>query len=465
MWAVAGNNPPLDCGMNHLLAGSIPKFLAEIRNQNGEKYKSSTITNIYAGLNRYLAKEMDPNIDLYSSPEFQKCYDTVDGLIRKLQRSEDPQKKQAQWVTPEKENQLWDMKVLGDDEPLKLVRTLLFMCGKYFGIRGGDELRNVRQNCFSFIMKENGEMNVIYTENLSKCVHGGLSKRNGPKVVTHTDIDVKERYSFTSVFTKYTDKLPEGVDLANAMWFRARTDTRAQGPWYYNTPMGKNTLQVVVKTIMGEVGFGSGYTNHSLRVTTVNTLSDKGYSDSDIMRRTGHRSATTVAGYRREANVRGMSSALSEPARAASAAASREIAAQPSEQESARIKPPLNQEERHFSNDFIQQCALSLLQDDFCEEDMETTHDETQYEAQFSLNVTQMIADNVDPSVTSCAKMTITNIVIPANKRLLVSYEANKLKCKGGLEMAALNIKETDKGVNTVLSLSPDLEVHLAVKL
>ena len=133
-------------------------------------------------------------------------------------------------------------------------------------------------------MKENGsEMDVIYTGNLSQCVHGGLSKRNAPKVATHTDLDVKARYSFTSVFTKYTDKLPKDVNMTAAMWFRARKDVKEHEPWYYNAPMGKNTLQAFVKNMMAEVGIYSGYTNHSLRVTTVNTLADKGFSDSEIM--------------------------------------------------------------------------------------------------------------------------------------------------------------------------------------
>ena len=46
--------PPLECGISELLARSIPRFLCEIRTIKGKDYKSDTIKNIYAALNRYL---------------------------------------------------------------------------------------------------------------------------------------------------------------------------------------------------------------------------------------------------------------------------------------------------------------------------------------------------------------------------------------------------------------------------
>ena len=59
-----------------------------------------------------------------------------------MQRTEDPQIKQAQYVDNKHEQKFWEEHILGDDEPMKLVKTLLFMCGKYFGIRGGEEQHN-----------------------------------------------------------------------------------------------------------------------------------------------------------------------------------------------------------------------------------------------------------------------------------------------------------------------------------
>ena len=67
-----------------------------------------------------------------------------------MQKTENPQKNQAQHVDPEIERQLWEHGKLDDDEPFMLIYTLQLMCGKYLGIRGGDELRSVRCSCLAF---------------------------------------------------------------------------------------------------------------------------------------------------------------------------------------------------------------------------------------------------------------------------------------------------------------------------
>ena len=142
MWSKEGGHPPLDCGLTYLVACAVPKFCAEIRKPDGTKYKASTIQNIFSGLSRYYVNEIDPAMSFFQAPEFKKCYATVDGLIREMQKTEDPKINKAKNISNVEENKLWENNILGDDEPMKLVKTLLFMCGKYFGIRGGDELRN-----------------------------------------------------------------------------------------------------------------------------------------------------------------------------------------------------------------------------------------------------------------------------------------------------------------------------------
>lgn len=48
---------PLDCGLLAILNTSIPKFVVEIRKQNGEKYKWTSLNNIYFGMYLYNVKE------------------------------------------------------------------------------------------------------------------------------------------------------------------------------------------------------------------------------------------------------------------------------------------------------------------------------------------------------------------------------------------------------------------------
>ena len=63
---------------------------------------------------------------------------------------------------------------------------------------------------------------------------------------------------------------------------------------------------------MNEAGCRGNFSNHSLRTTTVNRMIDAGFSDGEIMNRTGHRSSTTIAKYHsiNETNAAAASSAL-----------------------------------------------------------------------------------------------------------------------------------------------------------
>jgi hypothetical protein len=84
------------------------------------------------------------------------------------------------------------------------------MTGKFFGLRGGDELRNVRCDNFTFESLLEGEkIPIIFTENQSKTNQPGLSGAvktlvRGPHVE-----DTNNPYSFTQIFDFYLKKLPK----------------------------------------------------------------------------------------------------------------------------------------------------------------------------------------------------------------------------------------------------------------
>lgn len=105
----------------------------------------------------------------------------------------------------------------------------------------------------------------------------------------------------------YTQRLPKNADLTRRLWYKPKPhpDTEV---WYWGIPIGERTLGTFVKDMMTEAGLHvsvGNFTNHSLRVSTVNRLRDEGCSDGDIMKLTGHRSSTTMASYRGVSEVNG----------------------------------------------------------------------------------------------------------------------------------------------------------------
>ena len=129
--------------------------------------------------------------------------------------------------------------------------------------------------------------------------------------------------------------------------------------------MGINSFSTFVKNMLAGIGVNEGFTNHSLKVTTVNTLADHGFSDSNIMRSTGHRSAT-VSGYRRSVNIDRMSEALSAPATAASAAIVVEESSNARKSKDNRTySSPLSSQEKEMCSEAVASCGDSLFIDEF----------------------------------------------------------------------------------------------------
>ena len=84
---------------------------------------------------------------------------------------------------------------------------------------------------------------------------------------------------------KYLSLLP---DKAAAFYCRPNLAPMANSPWYYNMPVGANTLANMLPRICKEAGT-TLYTNHSIRATTIQQLSDAGLEAREIMSVSGHR--------------------------------------------------------------------------------------------------------------------------------------------------------------------------------
>ena len=88
-------------------------------------------------------------------------------------------KRQAEPLTEEEEERLWQTGQLGDHSPQALVDTMLFMHGIYFALRSGQEHRNLHFEPAQVELVDNpGERAYLrYSEDISKNNPGGLKGR------------------------------------------------------------------------------------------------------------------------------------------------------------------------------------------------------------------------------------------------------------------------------------------------
>ena len=91
---------------------------------------------------------------------------------------------QANFITEEQENYLWENGFLGSDNAELLCHTLVWDFGIQFALRAGQEHRNLRfqTSQLSLQLDESGHEFLQYMEDISKTNNGGVShlriKRN-----------------------------------------------------------------------------------------------------------------------------------------------------------------------------------------------------------------------------------------------------------------------------------------------
>ena len=149
-------NPDLPCPESILtslpprkeeLSKFLTIFIAETRNQNGEKYPPRTVYALLSGIIRSMVAEnpqYHPNFLCKSDPAFKTFHTAMDNLFKKLKSDGvGADAKHTEAISAEEEKQLWESGVLNVSTPTGLLRAVFYMCGKCFCLRGGLEHRNL----------------------------------------------------------------------------------------------------------------------------------------------------------------------------------------------------------------------------------------------------------------------------------------------------------------------------------
>lgn len=248
---------------------------------------------------RYIRKNCGkPEIDVCKDPQFDDFRSSLDAEMKRLQASGvGSARKQAEPLTLEEEELLWEKKLLGDHSPKALLNTMVFMNGLYFALCSGNEHRQLRHNPCQIQSIENpGEQPYLrYTEDVSKNHPGGLKgRKQKPKIVLHHSNEENPNRCFVRLFKLYCPA--ERPD--NAFYLSPLTKPKEQC-WFSRTPLGHNTLKNVVKRMCEMAGISGYETNHSLRATTATRLYSEGIDEQLVMERTGHRSIEGIRSSKR----------------------------------------------------------------------------------------------------------------------------------------------------------------------
>ena len=259
-----------------------------------------TLHHIIAGLMRHLRWNGHP-VDLFRDTAFHDFQATLDAEMKCIQSlGIGVQKRQAEIITEEEEEIMWQKGLLGDSSPQVLLDTMVYCCGLYFALRSGCEHRRLRNTpCQIQLVERIGERAYLeYTEDLSKNHPGGLKGHKiKPKVVRHhANVDYPER-CFVRLFKWYRELCP--ADAPPHAFYLQPAKKPTNTSWFSNRPLGHNQLGKTLTRQCSSAGIHGYKTKHSLRATSTSRLYQAGVDEQLVMERTGHRSLEGVRSYKR----------------------------------------------------------------------------------------------------------------------------------------------------------------------
>ena len=270
-------------------------FIAEVKKVNGSDYPGKTLYQLAVSIQRFLV-EGGLNWKLVDGPDFKNFRVVLDNIMK--ERAKDNignTKRQANMISFDCEEYLWDKGFLGEHEPNILRNTVLFMIGINCGLRAGDEHYDLRRDSpdkpsqFSFQRNEKGQRCVVYTEDtVTKTNDGGLGHMRKDRKIVWIYPSLNVNRCPVRLIDKYLSLCPEvGPKSKNNFYLRSLEKINP-AQWYGNRVLGINAIRKTVTTMLKDAKLDGFFTNHSLRRSGTTRLFQAGIDRKIIKEFTGH---------------------------------------------------------------------------------------------------------------------------------------------------------------------------------
>ena len=249
------------------LSFALSRFVREVKKINGEDYPPNMVRELVIMIQTHL-HENGLYWHLLEHAELVNLWNVVDNTMKERHAMGLGVKKSACVISLEHENKLFESGQLGDDEPLKLLRTVMYMIGMHCALRGGVEHNNLRRPGFSpqinVEVDERGVERLVYCEDpLQKTNQGGLiCKGMSKKVFVYAASD--PRRCPIRIYKKYIGLLPQSRNCRK-LYLRVKKRI-VPNNWYCDEPYGVNKIKSTVKDICSNIGVEGKFTNQNIWV-------------------------------------------------------------------------------------------------------------------------------------------------------------------------------------------------------
>ena len=188
---------------------------------------------------------------------------------------------QAEVISLDYENTLWERNILSEDSPDRLRNTVLYLLGVNCTLRAGDEHYMLRRpgGCttsqLSFEFNSDGDKCIVYREdNMTKTNRGGLKDMKKECKVVWIKPNVNVNRCAMQLIGKYLSLLPLEGEKPN-LYLQS---LKRPKPYccYSTSPVGINRIRKTVGEMLRNAGLDGFFTNHSLCRTCATRLFQAG---------------------------------------------------------------------------------------------------------------------------------------------------------------------------------------------
>ncbi|KAJ8311438.1 hypothetical protein KUTeg_010793 [Tegillarca granosa] len=239
----------------------LSQFYREARQENGEKYRKSSLYAIRHGLKRHLSSW---SIDLTHDGDFKESNKTFSLVTRDLKKEYGDVKH----YPPISQDDLTKLyRYFGDlNNSERLQEKVYFDLVIHFGRRGLESFHKLKVSNFAVEQDTDGRDYVCMTPNLSSTNHR-----------LDDDASARPMYSIpgdnlcpVKSFVEYKKKLNSTCDRL------FQRPSKKGLKWYAAIPLGHNSVSQMMPNLSVKVGLSKRYSNHSLRATSDHVRESQG---------------------------------------------------------------------------------------------------------------------------------------------------------------------------------------------
>ena len=270
-------------------------FIPEVTKRDGDLYPGPTLYQIIVAIQKHLNVNRI-KWELVTGHYFLDVRTVLDNVMKeRTALNLGVNKKQANLITYEMEQDLWNRNFLGEDSPEKLRLTVYFLVGLRLMFRSVQDHYNLRRDLpnnpsqFTFEMID-GVRCIHYREDhVTKTHDGGLSdmkhKRKEGIIYPGDNFDRDP----VRLIEKYLGLCPQFY-FAKPNFYLQTLRKPSPKQWYGAQVLGEKSMGKMLQELMNSAGYKGLFTGHSLRRSGGTRLFQAGVQRKLVKECTGHTS-------------------------------------------------------------------------------------------------------------------------------------------------------------------------------